>query len=345
MNKFGKGRRAFLALSALAVGLAASPARAQDEQVVKIAYNLPAHHATGTYFETLAKEIAKRTETTSVKLVPQTFPDGQLYNDTQLPDAIATGAVHIGQVNLGFVAGKDANLLRVWALPFLYDSWEAEWAAEDSPAVRDAFASQLAKYDHEMLGWMAYGTVEIYSNKPVRVPADLKGMKMRSFGLDTTQFLGDLGAAPVTMSSQEVYQAMQRGTIDGFMTGPSSVLGRKLYEVSKYGTDAQIIYLPFIASASKVWWDGLPKDVQQAVREAAAVAQEASRKQGKADSLREKDKLREVGVAVAELTPEERKAWLDAAAKRLDAYKAANGAAGQKILDAVAAANKAHPGN
>ncbi len=340
---FSKGRRAFLAASALAAALAASPVWAQDEQVVKIAYNLPAHHATGTYFEVLAKEIAKRTQNTSIKLVPQTFPDGQLYNDTQLPDAIATGAVHIGQVNLGFVAGKDANLLRVWALPFLYDSWEAEWAAEDSPAVHDAFASQLQKYDHEMLGWMAYGTVEIYSNKPVRVPADLKGMKMRSFGLDTTLFLGDLGAAPVTMSSQEVYQAMQRGTIDGFMTGPSSVLSRKLYEVSKFGTDAQIIYLPFIASASKIWWDGLPKDVQQAVREAAAVAQEASRKQGKADSLREKDKLREVGVTVAELTPEERKAWLDAAAKRLADYKAANGAAGQQILDAVAAANKAHP--
>ena len=45
---FSKGRRAFLAASALAAALAASPVWAQDEQVVKIAYNLPAHHATGT---------------------------------------------------------------------------------------------------------------------------------------------------------------------------------------------------------------------------------------------------------------------------------------------------------
>ncbi|WP_417679719.1 TRAP transporter substrate-binding protein [Pseudodonghicola sp.] len=345
MTKTTQTRRGFLALSTATLGAMAAPSlvRAQSEQIIKIAYNLPEHHATGTYFETLAKEIAARTADTSIKLVPQTFPDGQLYNDTQLPDAISTGATHIGQVNLGFMAGRDAELLRVWAMPFLYETWEAEWAAEDSPALRDSFATQLAKYDHEMLGWMAYGTVEIYSNAPVRMPADMRGLKMRSFGLDATQLLSTLGASPVTMSSQEIYQAMQRGTIDGCLTGPSSVLSRKLFEVTKYGTNAAMMRLPFVASASKMWWDTLPDDVKAAVQQAAMVAQKASRDQGKADSEKVADRLRQAGVEIADMTPEERRAWTEAASPLLADYKAKTGEAGARILAAVAAANAAHP--
>lgn len=345
MTKLTQTRRRFFASSAATLGVLAAPSvlRAQSEQVIKIAYNLPEHHATGTYFEVLAKEIAARTADTSVKLVPQTFPDGQLYNDTQLPDAISTGATHIGQVNLGFMAGRDAELLRIWAMPFLYETWEAEWAAEDSAVMRTAFATQLAKYDHEMLGWMAYGTVEIYSNSPVRVPVDMKGLKMRSFGLDATQLLSLLGASPVTMSSQEIYQAMQRGTIDGCLTGPSSVLSRKLTEVTKYGTNIAMVRLPFVGSASKMWWETLPKDVQAAVSAAAQVAQTASREQGKADNDAIAEKLRAEGVEITEATVEELKLWSEASKPLLEDYKSKTGDAGAELLAAIAAANAAHP--
>ena len=338
-----QSRRGFLALSAATLGMAATPLRAQSQQVIKIAYNLPSHHATGTYFETLAAEIAERTKETSVQLVPQTFPDGQLYNDTQLPDAISTGAAHIGQINLGFMAGRDAEVIRVWSMPFLYQTWEAEWAAEDSPAMTGAFTETLARYDQPMLSWLAYGTVEIYSNSPVNMPADMQGLKMRSFGLDATELLRNLGASPVTMSSQEVYQAMQRGTIDGLLTGPSSVLGRKLFEVSKYGTNAAMIRLPFVASASKMWWDGLPEDTRAAVHDAAMIAMKASRDQAKADSLVEEQSLRDKGMTITSFTPEQRVAWEEAASGLLEDYKAKNGEVGTRILEAVAAANAAYP--
>ncbi|PZQ45722.1 MAG: hypothetical protein DI556_22155 [Rhodovulum sulfidophilum] len=338
-------RRGFLALTGGAVGLLAAPsiARAKSEQLVKIAYNLPEHHATGVYFETLAEEIARRTADTSVTLVPQTFPDGQLYNDSQLPDAISTGAAHIGQVNIGFIAGPDAEILRIWSMPFLYDTWEAEWAAEDSETITGVFSRQLARYDHAMLSWLAYGTVEIYSDTPVRTPTDLRGLKMRSFGLDATQFLAALGASPVTMSSQEIYQAMQRGTIDGCMTGPSSALSRKLFEVTKYGTNAAIVRLPWVCSASMMWWDTLPEDVQVAVSEAAMVAKQASRDQGRADNEKLADTLRTEGMTIADMTPEERQAWTTACAPLLADYRAKNGEEGERILVAVAEANAAYP--
>jgi TRAP-type C4-dicarboxylate transport system substrate-binding protein len=320
-------------------------AEAQPQQDVIIAYNLPEHHATGTYFEVLAEEIAERTESTSVQLIPRTFPDGQLYNDQQLPDAISTGAAHIGQINLGFMAGPNAEPLRIWALPLLYETWEAEWAAEDSPAFREVFQKQLLTYDQTLLGWPAYGTVEIYTNEPFRTPDDVKGLRVRSFGLDTTEFLHNIGASPVSMSSQEIYQAMQRGTIDGYVTGPSSVLSRSLHEVSKYGTNIALNRIPFIASANTSWWNGLPEDVQSAIREASAVAQKASRSQAKKDAAAELEELRELGMEIHDPTAEELALWSEAAVSRQKAYAETVGEQAKEMLEAVEKANEEYPSN
>lgn len=318
-------------------------ANAQPVQQVKIAHNLPEHHATGTFFSVLAREIEARTQNTSVKLAPQVFPDGQLYTDAQLPDAISTGAVHIGQVNLGFMAGPDAEPLRIWAIPFLYETWEASWAAEDSQPFRDLFSRQLRLYDQQMLGWAAYGSVEIYSNKPVRLPADVQGMRLRSFGLDATEYLNDIGGAPVTMSSQEIYQAMQRHMIDGYATGPSSVLSRSLFEVSTHGTNLGLSRLTFVASANAPWWDTLPEDVQQAIRDAAAVAQTEARQQMRAEADQELTELRGKGMEIADPTPEEMAAWIESAATRRAAYIERVGADAEPIMAAIEAANTQFP--
>lgn len=343
MTRFALPRRAaLLAGFALAAGLGL-PALAQPVQHVKIAHNLPEHHATGTFFSVLAREIEARTQTTSIRLLPQVFPDGQLYTDAQLPDAIATGAAHIGQVNLGFMAGADAEPLRVWAIPFLYGTWEASWAAEDSPAFRELFSRQLALYDHEMLGWAAYGTVEIYTNRPVSLPADVVGLRVRSFGLDATEYLNDIGGAPVTMSSQEIYQAMQRGTIDGFASGPSSVLTRSLHEVTRHGTNIALNRLTFVASASSLWWDTLPADVQQAVREATEIAQQAAREQMRADAEAELEQLRAFGMEIHDPTPEEIAAWAQSAEARRAAYVARVGDAALPLMQAIDEANARFP--
>lgn len=342
MTMFKIARRSLL-LAGLAVSAAALPALAQPVQHIKIAHNMHEHHAVGVYFDVLAREIEERTQTTSVSLQPQVFPDGQLYTDAQLPDALSTGGVHIGQLNLGFMAGRDAEALRIWALPFLYSSWQAAFAAEDSPAYRELFQRQLRLYDQELLGFAAYGSVEIYANRPIRLPEDVKALRIRSFGLDSTEYLNDIGASPLTMSSQEIYQAMQRGTIDSFSSGPSSVLTRSLFEVSPHGTNLGLSRLSFAVTASSIWWESLPQDVQTAVSEAAAIAQTTAREKMLADSEAELEALRAKGVEIADPTAEEIAAWQASAAPRVAAYRAKIGAAADPVLAAVEAANAAHP--
>lgn len=336
-------RRMLLASGAAAL-LAAFTLPAAAQSTIRIAYNLPKDHATGVYFETLAKEIEKRTATTSRKLKAQTFPNGQLYNDTQLPDAVGQGGVEIGQMNIGFMNSADAEPLRIWGLPFLYQSWEALWATEDNPVFRETFNKQFGKFNMHMLGWVQYGTVEFYASKPIRLPADMKGLRMRAFGVDTSVLIRNLGGSPVSLSSQEMYQAVQRGTVDGFITGPTSVYSRKLYEVAKHGTEIGINYLSFMATANLNWWNGLPADTRAAVAAASDEAQRVARQRAKADDRKAKELLAAKGVTTPKLTAQERQQWVDASKSLYESYRSKTGATGAELLSIVDAANKKFPG-
>ncbi|SHI07666.1 TRAP transporter substrate-binding protein [Pollutimonas bauzanensis] len=332
-----------LIIAGLAAGLSASfplAASAADSATIRVAYNLPKDHATGLYFETLAKKIEELTASTALKLKVRTFPNGQLYNDTQLPDAVSTGAVEIGQMNIGFMNGPGTESLRIWGLPFLYNSWEALWATEDNPAFKGAFDRQFGKFGMHMLGWVQYGLVEFYASKPIALPADLKGLRMRAFGVDTSMLIRDLGGSPVSLSSQEMYQAVQRGTIDGFITGPTSVYSRKLYEVTKHGTDIGINYLSFMATANLEWWNKLPDDTRKAVAAASDIAQTTARERAKEDDRIAKQHLKELGVSVSELSPEQRQQWVDASKGLYDAYREKAGTEGAELLKIVEAADR-----
>ncbi|MBK5204079.1 MAG: TRAP transporter substrate-binding protein DctP [Polaromonas sp.] len=338
-----KLRRSLLAIGlccTLMAGLGSTAMAQTKEATIRIAYNLPKDHATGLYFETLATEIEKLTTKTSLKIKVRTFPNGQLYNDTQLPDAVSTGALEIGQMNIGFMNGPDVEPLRIWGLPFLYNSWDALWATEDNPVFKGAFDRQFSKFGMRMLGWVQYGTVEFYANKPIKLPADMKGLRLRAFGVDTSMLIQDLGGSPVSLSSQEMYQAVQRGTIDGFITGPTSVYSRKLYEVTKNGTAIGVYFLSFMATANAKWLAGLPDDTRAAVIQASSIAQTTARTRANNDDKVAREQLAKVGLVTPQVTPEERQQWVDASQKRYQEYRNKAGANGAQLLEIVDTANR-----
>ncbi|WP_249870770.1 TRAP transporter substrate-binding protein [Oceanobacillus saliphilus] len=309
------------------------------EQNIRIAYNLPPEHATGIYFETLAEEIENRTENLSIHLKPQVFPNGQLYNDSELPDALTNGAVEIGQLNIGFLAGSQTEPLRVTDLPFLFNSLEAQWAAEDGE-YGELYGEQLETMGMKLIGWAPYGTVELYGNKPIKTPDDLKGLKLRAFGQGAALFLEEIGASPVSISSQEIYQSMEHGTIDGFMTGPSSVVERGLYEVTTYGTDMTVMQISFQSIANINWWNSLPEDVQQAVIEASYSAQEVARQAEAEADAEYKQKLTTEGVEQYQPTDEEYQQWVETVSDRQEVYKEKSGELGERLLELVEEANE-----
>ncbi|WP_144548471.1 TRAP transporter substrate-binding protein [Bacillus sp. X1(2014)] len=320
---------------------AGSGGKKQETMNIRIAYNLQKEHSVGVFFETLAKEIEKNTENTSIKIKAQTFSDGQLYNDTQMGDAISQGGVEIGGMNAGLVATSSAPLLASFDLPFLFDSWEAEAAAIDGE-YGNLISKDFENLNIKLIGWAKYGTGDLYGSKPINVPSDLKKLKFRSVGQAITEWLEDMGAAPVTMSSQEVFQAMERGMIDGYATGASSVIDRSFYEVTKYGTDMNTIQTTFPAGANLKWWKGLPDDVKEAILKAGKTATDVSREKAKADDQKYKDKMQELGVRLHKPNAEEFKLWKESTKDLYKDFLKTSDKA-QPLMDAVQKANEENP--
>lgn len=332
------GFRSLLAFTSLSCALASGGAFAQ-EQTIRVAHNLPETTATGVYFSTLSEQIEALTAETSMPLSVQLFPNGQLFNDTQMPDAISTGTLEIGGVNLDFINQPEIQPLRIAGLPFAFSSWQALWQAEDNDEYRQIFEEQFAVAGMHHIGWVPYGTVDFFAVSPVEKPEDLSGMRLRSFGVDTSKLIQEMGGAPVSMSSQEIYQALQRQTIDGFISGPTSVYSRKLYEVVKYGTSAQVNFLSFFAEANKDWWDSLPEDTRSAIEQAAATASDTSREFVLKEVEDAEAALEENGVALFRPNAEQRAAWQQAAAGRTEAYRAEGGEIAETLSAIVDEAN------
>ena len=337
-------RRIVGALSAAGAIAALTPASVLAQEVtLRIAHNLPKTQAVGQFFDILAQEIEKNTATTSVRLRVRTFPNGQLFNDAQLPDAISTGSVEIGQINIGFINAPDAAVGQIVNLPALWGTWEALWYAEDQEAYRSVFQALFNKLGMQMLGFAAYDTGDFFANKPVKLPSDFKGLRLRGYGADLSYLIRELGASPVTLSSQEMYQATQRGTIDGFLTGASSVYQRKLYEVVKYASAVPIGRLSFPVTANLKWWAGLPKDVQAAITKAAMVAQQKGRELAKSEGQQATEQLAKLGVTIQTLTPAEHGLWVKAVKPVLDKYVERTGDKGHKLMAIVQEANAKFP--
>jgi C4-dicarboxylate-binding protein DctP len=149
------------------------------------------------------------------------------------------------------------------------------------------------------------------ANKPLREPADFRGLKMRiqSSKVLEAQFRA-LGAIPQVMAFSEVYQGLQTGVVDGSENTPSNMYTQKHHEVQKYLTLSDHGYIGYAVIANKKFWDGLPADVkpqvEKAMADSTAYANEISGKENE-EALAEMKKSGK--TEFISLTPEQKAAW------------------------------------
>ena len=199
---------------------------------LKLAYHLPQDHYLSQGMERFAERVNERSNG-SIKIT--TYPAGQLYTDKSMNDAIMTGGLDMG-LNSTAMWTTVVPALNVLDVPFLLNSYEAVGRAMDGSLGRTLTSEMERKGVHPLI-WVDYGYVQFCNNqRPLKEPEDFKGLQLRGYGQIPAETIKALGASPVTMSSSEVYMAMQRGTIDGQTSGTTAMYQRKIYEVAKYLT-------------------------------------------------------------------------------------------------------------
>jgi TRAP-type C4-dicarboxylate transport system substrate-binding protein len=221
---------------------------------------------------TKAQEMFKKLveERTNGQVTIEIYPAGQLYTDKDLVDVVPRGGVEMAEVNTGMWTGLVPEL-GLFDIMSYYENPQHVYRCQDDPEIRAVMEKSLEqKANVKLIGWLAYTGRGPLTVKPVEKMEDWKGLKIRAHSEWCSYWLKALGASPIVMSSAEVYQALQRKTIDGVISGGTSYVQRKLYETAKYGVgNISLAEGIFAIMMNKNTWAKLPKDVQDVLLQAA----------------------------------------------------------------------------
>jgi TRAP-type transport system periplasmic protein len=245
-----------------------------------------------------AEELEKRTNgqiKTDVVSLPELGLTG-----FELVRVTRAGLVDVTDVILAFVAGE-VPVTEAMDLPALYPNFEASVKAHAS------FLQAVRKYEDKLggvvLGGYLWPGQYIISRKPVRSPADFKGLKIRVYGAGDTDFVRALGMEPVAIAFAEVYTALERGTVDAAMTGSYPAFAIKLYEVAKYIVDVNHGPNSGVLVVSKRTWDRLTPDQQATLRKLGEEFSERGWEVGRRTDKEGIDRNREKGMEYIPASP------------------------------------------
>ena len=264
------------------------------------------------------------------------FPNGQLYNDNKVLEALLLGNVQMAAPSLSKFEQYTLKY-RVFDLPFVFKNIEAVNKFQQSSKGKELL---LAMQDKGLLGLSYWhnGLKQLSANKPLLSPKDAKGLKFRIQTSDVlkAQFEA-LKASPQKMAFAEVYGALQTGVVDGQENTWSNIYTKKFFEVQDGITESNHGILDYLVVTSASFWNGLPADIRgDLARILAEVTQERNAISRKIN-LENRAKVVKSGTKVRELTPSQRKAWVKA---MRPVWKQFQGDIGKDILKAALAANK-----
>ena len=267
-------RRSLLTACATAVAaMAFLPVAAQAQtMVLKAADVHPAGYPNVVAVENMGKKLDAAT---NGRLKIQTFPGGVLGGEKEMIEQTQFGAINILRTSLGPV-GTVVPEVNVFNMPFVFRSQDHMRAVIDG-AIGDELLAKISASPAKLvaIGWMDGGSRSLYTKKPVRSPADLKGQKVRMMGnplfVDTMNAMGGNG---ISMGYGEVFTALQTGVVDGAENNAPSFFTSNHYSTgAKFYTQTNHLIIPELLVVSKATWDKLSKDDQALLKKFGREAQ------------------------------------------------------------------------
>jgi C4-dicarboxylate-binding protein DctP len=301
-------KRVIFALATLALLALTPPASAQNPIIVKFSHVVSPDAPKGKaamFFKTLAEKY------TDGKVKVEVYPNSSLYKDKEELEALQLGTVQILAPSISKFGPLGVKEFDIFDLPFLMSDDTRARKMYASPMMAELNKKLEAK-GVEPLAYWDNGAHVYTCNKPLIVPDDFKGLKMRIQGSKVLDAVArELGAIPQIMGFGELYQALQTGVVDGEDNVPSNILTQKFYEVQKNLTVSYHGRLTYALITNKKWWDGLPPDVRAGLDKAVKESTEFFNATAAKDNVDALAKIRASGkIQVHDLTPEERKAWI-----------------------------------
>lgn len=260
-------RRLFVAALAL-IGALALIMPASAATVLKFSViHEPEHPAvlTADFFAERVKQM------TNGEIDVQVYPSRQLGDARENVENIRNGSLAFTQVSISNLS-QVLPVMDVWSLPYIFKNEAHYWYVLNGPKAME-FMDQLKPKGIKVISWIDSGTRNFFSQKPIKSPADMKGMKVRVMASPVMiETMKALGASGVPVAWGELYSALQTGVVDAAENNNPSLISMKFYEVSKYYCLDEHMMIPDVFIVSTKVLDKLTPSQQKAILEAGVEA-------------------------------------------------------------------------
>jgi len=249
----------------VAIQLMATPTSAQAKELSFSIHFGPKVSLSRYVFVPFAEEIKKRT---NGQYTVKIYYGGTLAKVKDAYNAVEKGIVDMTYTQHAHTPGQ-FPLVGVMGLPFLTPSTQVSTMVlhglyKEFPEIRKEH-----KDVHLLYLWSTL-PIEIHTvKKPVRKLEDIKGLKIATHASARAAVEG-LGAVPVVMGTPAFYPSLEKGVVDGVAIAWGAWKGWRLYDVTKYHTNAHISTWPCVIAMNMNTWNSLPPDIQKIVTEVAA---------------------------------------------------------------------------
>jgi len=261
------------------------------------------------------------------------YPNSTLYKDKEELEALQMGAVQMLAPTLSKFGSLGIKEFELFDLPFLFADHAAVGHVLEGPIGKQLFGGLESKGIKGLAYW-DNGFKMMSANKPIHVPADMRGLKIRIQGSKVIdEQMRTLGANPQVMSFSEMTQALQSGVVDGAENPPLNFYSQKVYEVQKHLTLTNHGYMGFAVIVNKKFWEGLPPDIRKKLDVALADATRFNNSNSQRESAEAMDAIRKTGMTtIYKPTNQEMDQWRQVL---LPVHKKMEDRIGKGLLDAV----------
>ena len=302
-----------LALFVMAAFVCVTGAPVPRDAEAKIILKIPTQSARpGTpradYLVRFQKGVAERT---NGEIDVQIFWANSLVHAKEALEAVQLGTADMADLAVGYFSDK-IRLLQVAGLPFSVadpvESWQGVYRMlRDVPEAR----AELTKFGHVVVGQAATASYQLVAHDPIRNLAELQGKKVGTFGRIAPKAIQAAGAIPVSTTGGEMYEALQRRTIDARILSFEAAQRFKTYEVAKYMSRIEMGCIAGVSllTVNKRKWDSLSKEQQKIILEEGDKAGRWEAQAMKDDDLKFQKYLKGKGVIIVDFAAEDREKW------------------------------------
>jgi tripartite ATP-independent transporter DctP family solute receptor len=248
--------------------------KVDGSKVLYLAHSLPQTHP-------VHKGILKFQEALNQKsggaLKVKIFPDGQLGSEREVLELLQIGSVAITKVSAATLSNFVPEY-HVLGIPYLFKDKQHQFDVLEGE-VGKSILQKGQKFWLRGLCYYDAGSRSFYtSNKAIRTPDDLKGLKIRVMNNQMAiNMVNALGGSATPMAYGELYTAIQQGVVDGAENNPPSFVSSNHYEISKYYTLDQHSSVPDVLLIGTKYWDKLSEKEREWVQEAANESAQAQK--------------------------------------------------------------------